>query len=85
MKFTTEQYNLICQTRDEIRALNNRQHTLYNNLLKELNEIRALNEKQHTLYNNLLKELNISIYAEDWMFDYIYNESGSIDDIEARM
>jgi hypothetical protein len=64
MKFTTEQYNLICQTRDEIRALNNR---------------------QHTLYNNLLKELNISIYAEDWMFDYIYNESGSIDDIEARM
>ena len=64
MKFTTEQYNLICQTRDEIRALN---------------------EKQHTLYNNLLKELNISIYAEDWMFDYIYNESGSIDDIEARM
>ena len=28
---------------------------------------------------------NISIYAEDWMFDYIYNESGSIDDIEARM
>lgn len=64
MKFTTEQYNLICQTRDEIRALNDR---------------------QHTLYNNLLKELNISIYAEDWMFDYIYNESGSIDDIEARM
>ena len=37
MKFTTEQYNLICQTRDEIRALNERQHTLYNNLLKELN------------------------------------------------
>ena len=64
MKFTTEQYNLICRTRDEIRALN---------------------ERQHTLYNNLLKELNISIYAEDWMFDYIYNESGSIDDIEARM
>ena len=64
MKFTTEQYNLICQTRDEIRALNDR---------------------QHTLYNNLLKELNISIYAEDWMFDYIYNESGSIDDIEARI
>ena len=64
MKFTTEQYNLIYQTRDEIRALN---------------------ERQHTLYNNLLKELNISIYAEDWMFDYIYNESGSIDDIEARM
>jgi hypothetical protein len=64
MKFTTEQYNLICQTRDEIRVLNDR---------------------QHTLYNNLLKELNISIYAEDWMFDYIYNDSGSIENIEARM
>lgn len=64
MKFTSQQYELICKTRDEIRDLNN---------------------KQHTLYNNLLKELNISIYAEDWMFDYIYNEHGSIDDIEARM
>lgn len=64
MKFTPQQYELICKTRDEIRLLN---------------------DKQHTLYNNLLKELNISIYAEDWMFDYIYNESGSIDDIESRM
>lgn len=64
MKFTTQQYELICKTRDEIRLLN---------------------EKQHKLYDNLLKELNISIYAEDWMFDYIYNECGSIDDIEARM
>lgn len=64
MKFTPQQYELICKTRDEIRDLNN---------------------KQHTLYNNLLKELNISIYAEDWMFDYIYNEAGTIDDIEARM
>ena len=64
MKFTPHQYELICKTRDEIRSLN---------------------DKQHTLYNNLLKELNINIYAEDWMFDYIYNEIGSIDDIEARM
>jgi heme/copper-type cytochrome/quinol oxidase subunit 2 len=64
MKFTTQQYELICKTRDEIRGLN---------------------EKQHKLYDDLLKELNISVYAEDWMFDYIYNESGSIDDIEARM
>ena len=48
-------------------------------------EIRELNEKKHKLYDNLLKELNISIYAEDWLFDYIYNEYGSIEDIEARM
>ena len=64
MKFTAEQYELICKTRDEIRSLN---------------------DKQHTLYDDLLKNLNISIYAEDWMFDYIYNDSGSIDNIEARM
>lgn len=37
MKFTPHQYELICKTRDEIRSLNDKQHTLYNNLLKELN------------------------------------------------
>ena len=35
--------------------------------------------------NEIIEELNINIYAEDWMFDYIYNEAGTIDDIEARM
>ena len=64
MKFTPQQYELICKTRDEIRDLNS---------------------KQHALYDNLTKQLNITIYAEDWLFDYIYNECGSIDDIEARM
>jgi len=64
MKFTPQQYELICKTRDEIRHLN---------------------AKQHALYDNLTKELKITIYAEDWLFDYIYNEYGSIDDIEARM
>ena len=52
---------------------------------KTRDEIRDLNSKQHALYDNLTKELNITIYAEDWLFDYIYNEYGSIDDIEARM
>lgn len=57
----------------------------YELISKTRDEIRQLNEKQHKLYDNLLKELNISIYAEDWLFDYIYNEYGSIEDIEARM
>lgn len=48
-------------------------------------EIRVLTDKQNKLYNNLLKELNISFYAEDWVFDYIYNECGNIEDIEKRM
>ena len=64
MKFTSQQREHICKTRDEIRDLN---------------------EKQNKLYDNLLKELNISIYAEDWLFDYIYNEYGSIEELEDRM
>ena len=54
-------------------------------LIKTRDEIRDLTEKQHKLYDDLVKELNVTIYAEDWLFDYIYNEYGSIDDIEARM
>ena len=52
---------------------------------KTRDEIRDLNNKQHALYKDLTKELNISIYAEDWLFDYIYNEYGTIEDIESRM
>jgi hypothetical protein len=52
---------------------------------KTRDEIRDLNSKQHALYKDLAKELNISIYAEDWLFDYIYNEYGAIEDIESRM
>ena len=48
-------------------------------------KIRDLNEQQNKLYNDLLKELNLSIYVEDWMFDYIYNEFGTIEEIEERM
>jgi len=36
------------------------------------------------LYDDLIKELNISFYAEDWVFDYIYNECGSIEEIEGE-
>ena len=48
-------------------------------------KIRSLNEEQNKLYHELLKELNLSIYVEDWMFDYIYNDFGSIEGIEERM
>ncbi len=54
-------------------------------LVKTRDEIRDLTEKQHKLYDNLVKELNVTIYAEDWLFDYIYNECGSIEDLEERM
>ncbi len=54
-------------------------------LAKTRDEIRDLTEKQHKLYDNLVKELNVTIYAEDWLFDYIYNECGSIEELEQRM
>ena len=47
-------------------------------------QIVELNKQQNKLYYDLLRDLNINIYAEDWMFDYIYNESGSIEEIEKR-
>jgi hypothetical protein len=48
-------------------------------------KIIELNNQQTKLYDDLLKELDLSIHAEDWMFDYIYNEYGSIENVEARM
>ncbi len=54
-------------------------------LIKTRDEIRDLTEKQHKLYDDLVKELNVTIYAEDWLFDYIYNECGSIEELEQRM
>lgn len=54
-------------------------------LVKTRDEIRDLTEKQHKLYDNLVKELNVTVYAEDWLFDYIYNECGSIEELEERM
>ena len=47
-------------------------------------QIVELNKQQNKLYYDLLRDLNINIYAEDWMFDYIYNESGSIEEIEKQ-
>jgi len=64
MKFTSQQYEYINKTRDEILELN---------------------RQQHKLYDDLIKSLGIPFHAEDWMFDYIYNEYGSIDKIEDRI
>jgi hypothetical protein len=54
-------------------------------LIKTRDEIRDLTEKQHKSYDILIKELNVPFHAEDWLFDYIYNEFGSIEDLENRM
>ncbi len=54
-------------------------------LIKTRDEIRDLTSRQHKLYDDLVKELNVTIYAEDWLFDYIYNEYGTIEELEERM
>lgn len=53
-------------------------------LIKETREkVKKLEIEQHTLYNNMLKELGMDAQVEDWMFDYVYNSFGSIQNIEA--
>jgi transcriptional regulator NrdR family protein len=53
-------------------------------LIKETREkVKKLEIEQHTLYNNMLKELDMDAQVEDWMFDYVYNSFGSIQNIEA--
>lgn len=54
-------------------------------LIKTRDEIRDLTSRQHKLYDDLVKELNVTIYTEDWLFDYIYNEYGTIEELEERM
>lgn len=63
MKFTSEQRNLIKETRSKIKKLQ---------------------DEQSDLYNNLLENLNIKEIAEEWMFDYIFNDYGSIKNIEDK-
>ena len=54
-------------------------------LIKETREkVKKLEIEQHTLYNNMLKELDMDAQVEDWMFDYVYNFYGSIEDVEER-
>jgi hypothetical protein len=40
--------------------------------------------EQSDLYANLLSELNLSERSEDWVFDYIFNQYGTIKNIENK-
>jgi hypothetical protein len=62
MKFTTQQRELIKDTR---------------------NKINKLKIEQTALYSNLLSQLDMSERAEDWIFDYVYNNYGTIKKIES--
>jgi hypothetical protein len=62
MKFTTQQRELIKDTR---------------------NRINKLKIEQNDLYSNLLSQLDMSERAEDWIFDYVYNNYGTIKKIES--
>jgi sugar-specific transcriptional regulator TrmB len=53
-------------------------------LIKETRtKIQKLKKEQTALYSNLLSELNMSERAEDWIFDYVYNNYGTIKKIES--
>jgi sugar-specific transcriptional regulator TrmB len=53
-------------------------------LIKETRKkINKLKDEQYTLYSNLLSQLNAPERAEDWIFDYIYNNYGTIKKIES--
>ena len=55
------------------------------NLIKETrSKIKKLQEEQSDLYNDLLEKLNMNEAAEEWMFDYIFNDYGSIKNIENK-
>ena len=63
MKFTSEQRELIKETRDKINKMQ---------------------VEQSWLYTNLLSKLNLSERSEDWIFDYIFNQYGTIKNIENK-
>jgi hypothetical protein len=63
MKFTSEQRELIKETRVKISKMQ---------------------IEQNELYTNLLRELNLSERSEDWVFDYVFNQYGTIKNIENK-
>ena len=63
MKFTSEERDLIRETRAKISKMQ---------------------IEQNELYTNLLSELNLSERSEDWIFDYIFNQYGTIKNIENK-
>jgi hypothetical protein len=54
------------------------------NLIKETRrKIQKLEDEQTALYSNLLSQLDMPERAEDWIFDYVYNNYGTIKKIES--
>ena len=54
-------------------------------LIKETRtKINKMQVEQNELYTNLLSELNLSERSEDWIFDYIFNQYGTIKNIENK-
>jgi len=45
--------------------------------------IKNLENQQTELYNDLLDEIKVNEQAEEWLFDYVYNNFGSIKKIES--
>jgi len=53
-------------------------------LIKETRrKIQKLEDEQTVLYSNLLSQLDMPERAEDWIFDYVYNNYGTIKKIES--
>ena len=63
MKFTSEERDLIKETRAKISKMQ---------------------IEQNELYTNLHRELNLSERSEDWIFDYVFNQYGTIKSIESK-
>ena len=54
-------------------------------LIKETRtKINKMQIEQNELYTNLLSKLNLSERSEDWIFDYIFNQYGTIKSIENK-
>jgi len=48
------------------------------------NRIKNLENQQSELYSELLDKVNVNERAEEWLFDYVYNNHGSIKNIEDK-
>ena len=51
---------------------------------KTRTKINKMQVEQSELYTNLLSKLNLSERSEDWIFDYIFNQYGTIKSIESK-
>lgn len=48
------------------------------------NRIKNLENQQSELYSELLDKVKVNERAEEWLFDYVYNNYGSIKNIEDK-